>query len=196
MIDPVPIKLNLNNLRDVFSRISHLEAFIFFGTLLGYQREGNIIPFDDDVDIYVNVNEYDQLLTALEGSGFKIEVKPRKRWYQRLRKPLFVQATRFQDGIKTFVDFYLYNDSSCDYLVDKWNFLGNWKDVKSAIHVPKNLVFPLITVSMQGINIRIPAKSEAMCTFLYGPCWKIPVRKGEDYFMEIINHTPVFRKKQ
>ena len=54
MITPIPIELNLNNLRSVFALISHLEAFIFFGTLLGYQRESNILPFDDDIDIYVN----------------------------------------------------------------------------------------------------------------------------------------------
>ena len=29
MIEPVPVKLNLNNLRYIFPKISHLKPFIF-----------------------------------------------------------------------------------------------------------------------------------------------------------------------
>ena len=195
MINPVPIQLNLNNLRDVFSRISDLEAFVFFGTLLGYQREGNIIVSDDDVDIYINARNYTNLLDALSESDFEVKTMPHKKWYHWSRTPLIVQAMRVQNGTESFVDFYLYNDEAFDYLEEKWNFQGKWRDVKTAIHIPKNLIFPLLEVKMQGINIRIPAKSQEVCAFLYGPGWQTPALKGEDYVMEIIDHVPKFCEK-
>ena len=192
MITPVPIELNLNNLRSVFALISHLEAFIFFGTLLGYQRESNILPFDDDIDIYVNAKQFRELLDALAESNFEVNVLPRKKWYQWQRKPLIVQATRLQNGIQTFADFYLYDDEPYNHLVEKWNFSGRWKDKKSTIHVPKHLIFPLLDVKMQGIKIRVPAQPEAVCAFLYGPQWHVPVGKDKGYTVEIIDHIPVF----
>ena len=195
MNTPVPVEMNLNNLRYVFTRIFHLEAFIFFGTLLGYQREGNIIENDDDIDIYINARHTADLLDALSTSDFEITIIPCKRWYQRWRKPLFIQAMRVQDGIETFVDFYLYNDEASDHLEEKWNFLGQWKDIESAIHVPKSIIYPLVNAEMKGVKIRVPAQSEAVCSFLYGPGWKTPVLKSEGYFMEVIDNKPVFREK-
>ena len=193
MNEPVPVELNLNNLRDVFERIAHLEAFIFFGTLLGYQREGNIIPHDDDVDIYVNAKHYEQLIEALSGSNFDVSGMPKNRWYRSQKKPLIVQASRLQNGIQTFADFYLYDDDAPDYLVEKWNFVAAWKEPMMALHVPKNLIFPLLDVEMQGIKIRIPAQPEALCAFLYGSGWKTPVRKGQEYVTKIVDHVPVVK---
>ncbi|MEO9684691.1 MAG: LicD family protein [Tateyamaria sp.] len=196
MLNPVSRELNLNNLALVFDVLQGIDAFIFFGTLLGYVREGNIIEYDDDIDVYVNATDLNPLLTALEGSGFNVNVLPiRKKWYHRQKPPLIVQATRLQDGVETYADFYLYDDVPADYLLEKWNFKGAWKDPATALHVPKDLVFPLKDAEMQGIAIRVPAQPEALCEFLYGPSWSTPVRKSEGYVMEIVNHTPVFRPK-
>lgn len=195
MITSVPRKLNLNNLAEVFARISHLEAFIFFGTLLGFKREGNIIAHDDDIDIYVNIRHLPKLLDALRDSDFNLKILPRKKWYRRLRRPLVVQATRIQDGIETFADFYLYDDSPADYLIEKWNFLGEHKKPESALHIPKSLIFPLQDADMQGISIKVPAHPANTCAFLYGSSWMQPVRKGEGYHMKIVNHAPEFTLK-
>jgi phosphorylcholine metabolism protein LicD len=191
MNEPVPIDLNLNNLKDIFARISHLEAFIFYGTLLGYEREGNIIPHDDDVDIYLNAKNLDQLLLALVDSNFKIKILPKYRWYYPRKRPLVVQASRSQRGIETFVDFYLYIDDEPNYLIEKWNFGSTWRDQNTALHVPKNLVFPLLEVEMQGIKIKVPAYSERICAFLYGQDWKIPATKNKDYTTQVVNNVPV-----
>lgn len=60
MIKPVPKELNLENLRYVSERIASFECAIFFGTILGYQREGNVIEDDDDIDIYVHIRHRDE----------------------------------------------------------------------------------------------------------------------------------------
>ncbi|KIC24564.1 MULTISPECIES: LicD family protein [unclassified Leisingera] len=195
MIDPVPAELNRNNLRDIFARLAGVEAFVFFGTLLGCVRDGDIIPHDDDIDIYVNARDRKKLLAALESSGFELELHPRAKWYKFWRKPLVVQATRMQDGIKTYADFYFYDDSPADYLIERWNFAGLWRDPATTIHVPKELIFPLQDAEMQGIPIRVPARPEEVCAFLYGPSWGTPVRKGEGYTMEISGNRPQFKLK-
>lgn len=193
MIDPVPIELNLNNLEDIFQRIAHLEAFIFFGTLLGYTREGNIILGDDDIDIYVNIKQLDKLIEALIDSDYDIKILPRYRWYHIEKQPLFVQASRMQEGIQTYVDFYLYDDEAPNFLKEKWNFKGAWKNPKSALHIAKHLIFPIQDAEMQGIKIKIPAFPDQLCAFLYGADWNIPRKKGKDYVMEIVKHEPVYK---
>ena len=195
MINPVPIELNLNNLKDVFEKIICLETFIFYGTLLGYQRNGNIIPNDDDVDIFINFKQLDLLLEALDLINFKVKIMPTRSWFSRQKKPLIVQATRVQKGIPTFVDFYLYDDEPIDHLEEKWNFLGQWKNPMTALHIPKHLIFPIQDVYMQGININIPAYPEKTCEFLYGSGWKTPLKKNEQYTISIENHVPVLKMK-
>lgn len=191
MINPVPTQLNLNNLRDIFSRVSHLEAFIFYGTLLGYQREGNILSNDDDVDIFLNARHQNQLLECLKKTDFIITTYPKYRWYYRKKTPLVIQVSRKQNGFDTFVDFYLYQDEDINYISERWNFGSTWKDHTTSLHVPKNLVFPIKKAEMQGIEINVPAYSKEICEFLYGPNWIKPAAKGKDYISRVINNKPV-----
>ena len=45
------------NLVDLFSKhLSHIEHFVFYGTLLGLVRQGQPIEGDDDVDVLVAFN--------------------------------------------------------------------------------------------------------------------------------------------
>lgn len=70
----------------------------------------------------------------------EIRSKPKKRKFWR--KPFILQASRVQDGLPTFVDFYLYNDKPKMRLIQRWNFTGLWRDPETTIHVPKSLIFP------------------------------------------------------
>ena len=190
MIEPVPVKLNLNNLRYIFPKISHLKPFIFFGTLLGYEREKNIITNDDDIDIYINKDNFKDLLKCLSTTNFDIDIMPKKRWHQFLRKPLIIQATRIQDGIKTYVDFYLYEEKK-DYIIEKFNFKGTWKNSNSHLHIPKKILFPLKDVMFQNIAVKIPSDSKAVCELLYGPSWTTPIRKELQYHAKVQNNQPI-----
>ena len=60
MFKPVSIEKNLNNLKYISDKLINVEWFIFFGTLLGYTRENNILKNDDDIDIYVDVRFRDK----------------------------------------------------------------------------------------------------------------------------------------
>ena len=47
---------NFLNLKFFSKIISKIEHFVFFGTLLGLVRDGNLIEGDDDIDFYVNIH--------------------------------------------------------------------------------------------------------------------------------------------
>ncbi|MEL6466153.1 MAG: LicD family protein [Pseudomonadota bacterium] len=200
MIEEIPPELNLRNLKDIFERIQHLEAFVFFGTLLGYTRERNIIAHDDDIDIYVNRKHWRRLMRALAATNFSVEMLPpekkskplRRALVRPWRRPMVMQATRMLDGVKTYADFYLYDARPKTHLIEKWNFRGVWLDPSTTIHVPKSMIFPLQAGTMQGIDIKLPARPEEVCAFLYGPSWRTPVKKNGGYVMEVVDHRPHF----
>ena len=186
MIVPVARELNLANLEYVASKISSLEYSIFFGTLLGFQREGNIIEGDDDIDIYVNSIHREELLNAFDGSELTIDTSLRPNF-----SPHLLQGSRVIDGIKTFVDFYFYqDDQKAGHLVERWNFTGKWKRPENAMHIPRDIFYPIITATMQGIDIKTPHDPVAICEFLYGDRWMTPMKKRLQYRTRIINHCP------
>ena len=191
MLKSVPQRLNLENLSFIFDRIKHLEAFIFFGTLLGFTRENNVIEYDDDIDIYVNAKQFRQLLIILENSDFKIRKRPEYRWYQLNKTPLIIQANRILEGVETYVDFYLYDDSDPKFIMERWNFKGNWKDETTLLKTPKELIFPIHTATMQGIEILVPSRPTELCQFLYGDSWQIPMKKETEYMSRIKNNRPI-----
>jgi len=194
MIDPVPRKLNLSNLSYVFQRIMDLEAFIFFGTLLGYTRENNIIENDDDIDIYVNKKEYNSLLAALRATSFELQLLPKKKWYRwkyPFGTPLVLQATRMLENTPTFVDFYFYDDTETHEILERWNFKGQWKNPDSYLRTPKKLVYPIRSGKLNDIEVKIPHNPRELCLFLYGDTWQTPLKKREEYEAKIIANKPV-----
>ncbi|MDA7520835.1 LicD family protein, partial [bacterium] len=127
-------KNNLKNLKDLSERLSDVEYFVFFGTLLGYCREGNIIENDDDIDFYVNIREKKKIINILQELGFSINIDD----------TYFVQSTRLFEDVASFSDFYFYEDDpGRDYLLERWNFLAQPYNVSKHLHVPKKIVFPL-----------------------------------------------------
>ncbi len=188
MIDPKPPELNRKNLIDVSNLLKGIEHFVFFGTLLGLVRDGNIIPHDDDVDFYVPIEQRAAVIERLKATDFVIEegVFPNLTDY-------FLQAYRVTGGVKTYVDFYLYQSNSVeDFIVDRWNYHGRPDDDSMHIHIPKSLIYPLKTARFFDCDIAMPANGDALCTFLYGADWRTPLRKNTEYSVIINNNTPHF----
>ena len=53
----------------------NIEYFMFYGSLLGIVREGNILEMDDDIDICVNLKHREQLYAIIEEHFDKIDTK-------------------------------------------------------------------------------------------------------------------------
>jgi hypothetical protein len=182
VIDPVDRKYNLKNLEYIVDYLSHLDYFLFFGTLLGYYREGNILPEDDDVDIYVDIKHRDELIGILQQSEFSI----------RINNPYFLQGHRILEGINTYFDFYLYEtDDTKDYISERWNIAGDTRNADRFLHTPKDMVFPIGWGSIGDIKVKIPHDVSECCRFLYGDKYKTPLKKDVEYRSEVVNNKPI-----
>ena len=97
--------LNRNNLISVLKEISHLDYFIWFGTLLGFVRDNDIIENDDDIDLYIDSKHREEVIQIIERVfNYKIDMSV---WPNHT--PYFIQANPIIDGVKTFIDFYFYD---------------------------------------------------------------------------------------
>lgn len=183
---PIPKKYHLESLKIVAEKTKDLEYVIFYGTLLGVTREGDILEKDDDVDILLNMKDRDKCFENIQNSGFEINSKvyPNKT-------PYFFQARKKYGEYISYVDFYLYDDSQIEgHIVDRWNFLGMPEHTKFSIHIPKNIIFPINQTKLNDFYVNIPADSPACCRYLYGEKWMVPLKKKQEYGMEIVNNKP------
>lgn len=189
MLTPVPQHLNSLNLIEISKALVNVEHFIFFGTLLGIARDGDIIPNDDDIDIYVDINLKKELIQALTEYGFNIDDKKHPNLTN-----YFLQLQIERENIFTYVDFYFFDQSHSNFIVDKWNFSGDIDNYYNAMNIPKNLIFPLKKYIYKNNEISIPAYPEELCSFLYGKSWRTPLKKGKQYFTLILKNRPVIVK--
>lgn len=191
MFKPVSIEKNIKNLKYISQKLHNVEWFVFFGTLLGYTRENNILKNDDDIDIYVDIKFRENVIKLFKNSElyFDLSKKPNLG-------PYFLQGKRVLESEMTYVDFYFFEyEKSKEFLIERNNFSGAWKIESNAMHIPKHLIFPLKKAKMQDIKIFIPNKPTECCRFLYGKDWKTPLSKSRDYFIDIINNKPMLVRK-
>ena len=151
-------------------------------------RDNKIIPGDDDVDLLINYKYKNNVLKKMiSNKSFKINKKVSNKF--------FVQYVNEDIGITSFVDFYFYiNSPKKNYIIEKHNFLSNFKDPKFSIHFPKKFIFP-IKKDKYYKRVSLPKRPEKMCQFLYGTEWKTPLKKNISYRMEIVNNKPLLIKR-
>ena len=178
-------KLNFQNLIIVSSLIKKIEYFIFYGTLLGIVREKNIIKYDDDIDFMVNHKSKKFLFKKMKlNKTFKINKK--------VTNDYFAQFIKKKDGLISFVDFYFYiKDPKKKYIVEKQHWLGNIGDKRFALHIPKNMIFPII----KGKNFNMPKKPKLACKYIYGDTWSKPLKKNINYRPEVVNNKPLLIRR-
>ena len=180
--------INFQNLLIVSKILKKFEHFICYGTLLGLTRDNKIIFGDDDVDLLINYKHKSKVLKKMYlNKSFKINKKVSNKF--------FIQFVKKETNSCSFVDFYFYiNKTNNNYIIEKHNFLSNFKDPKFSIHFPKKFIFP-IKSDKTFSSILLPSKPEKLCQFLYGEDWKIPLKKNISYRMEIINNKPLLIKR-
>ncbi|WP_340300715.1 LicD family protein [Roseobacter sp. HKCCD5988] len=183
--------INLENLRIISELMPEIPFFLFFGSLLGVVREKNLLLYDDDVDLLVDIKFYDEVVAILKSDKCPFDVDFSK---EINKTGYFLNCKNNISGYKSQLDFYFYvDDQECDYIVEKWNFRG-FSEVHNEnfdIHIPKNLVFPLSDfVFSNGLNVKIPKQSKNVVAWLYGDDWKTPLSKGNQYIMEVKENKP------
>lgn len=157
-----------------------------YGTLLGYVRDGRIIPHDGDIDLAVDYNFWNKvILKEVQKSGiilfknpnlftdkrllkFVGEEKFKKPTQAKLRYPYIQNGKEMQ--IKICVEIYHegvgeYEDNMYFWPTPKPNWI---------FEIPKDYMIPQKPVSFYGSECYIPVNYEDNLDFMYGKTWKTP----------------------
>ena len=160
------------------------EYTVFFGTMLGLHREGEVIDGDDDCDFLISSKLYDKVKKLFLSNGYRLPN------IHHDRKDIFTQFTTKIDHIEVLIDIYYYTDYNEEYVIDKWNFAGLYLDQHKWMLIPKKYLFDFKKLNYKNIIINIPNNSEYICKYLYGERYKENLIKFVDYEMTIVNNKP------
>lgn len=179
-------EVNKENLAYFCSILDGIEYFVFFGTLLGLVRDKNLIEGDDDIDFYVPASERARLISRLADNGFSIDLKQPPN-----NTPFFLQVRRYIFNTEVLADFYLFERSGGEFLIDRWNYSGRSSQDNNALYVPSNLIYPIKKANFNGKCVNMPNKAVELCEFLYGSKWGERLQKGVAYRTIIWRNRPL-----
>lgn len=167
---------------------SNFNYFIMYGTLLGFHREGNIIAWDYDVDIYVDIEHEEDIARIMKENNINI-------WRRGKGVMLSVNIELTEEECRTFddpldlsprkpsVDFYFYKHYD-DLGTTAIKEIGSeYSDTIRARHnagcppIPKKLVFPIKNKVMQGVKVKVPNKPAEILRLVYGDTYMTPNKK-------------------
>lgn len=171
--------------RKIITKLSE-EAFkedipltIDFGTLLGVIRDGDIIPWDDDIDFTI------PLESSLNIEGWLLKVVPmideKVHWtidkhYDK--EKVVSYSIKFIDRfLKSFTTTVCMRGVKDDHSIHFLS-LGLW--YAPALHFEKTEL-----VKWNGVNVQTPNKYEEYLSFVYGD-WKVP---KQNMTIDDYNHT-------
>ena len=169
-----------------------VEYSIFFGTLLGYLRDGDIIPWDNDVDVIWPEEHRPALEHLMRNERNKHYPKGGQPFgilndsvrtcsnmftvYKRLNNKECQSFSRNsgRGPCRPYIDIYIYNTKEnsiriCPYTAKNPRY---WSGPK-IFELPK--VIPTQKAKMQDFTARIPQDPEYCINQLYGENWKAPV---------------------
>lgn len=159
---------------------AEITVFPFFGSLLGYTREGRPVEGDDDIDLFVRSQDFWIIVsTVVHSPAFEIQL---------LSSSAPFLLFRSKTGPKVPIAIHGYW-SRRDSIVDRWNFSGLPRVGFLQLRVAKKLLFPLEYRAEFGLWM--PAHPERLCRYLYGRNWRTPQTKSRDYKAVALIGQPV-----
>jgi len=151
-------KAELNDTFNYFVNIfneNNIPLIIFYGTLLGYTRNYDLIDGDDDIDVLVNKENYQQIIEIIQKNNFTVSV----------RNKSIIQL--IYDNVPFDIYFYKIFDD---------NFYIDWD---GGLNFKNELIFPLQQVEFLNKIVYVPNKKEVVCGLVYGEKWRIPLNKNQ-----------------
>lgn len=144
-----------------FSKLMNLNVFVNEGTLLGLIRHGKIMDWDDDIDIAVDQESIEQLVSQIEGD---IDLHIEKYYWQQ--KYLYFKVWA-KNGLKIdgynhkfpFIDLWIYNKKENGNV--KFNFGDSY---------PTEVIFPFKNVDFEETTVFIPNNYKEYLSSKY-PSW-------------------------
>ena len=150
------------------------------GTLLGFIREGNFIPHDNDMDLGVHINQHStQIIKAFADLDLK-----HFKTYGTIERGLVYS---FKHGEEKLDIFFFYDDGEFMWHA-AWpykNKIANLKIIKwLGLSKPRMIKFlyPKFSTKImvfQGVEFNVPSDPIQYLVLKYGETWKIPIKKWD-----------------
>lgn len=168
-----------------------IEYFIWYGTLLGYHRDLDIIHNDDDVDFYVNIKHRDNLLDIIHQKTSGIDP-----WQISINEDCFLKIKK-QSRCKSkwgHVDYYFYDNQEINRVVYEKKVLSRLaKDGAILVDnpgVPQHYIYPIKNIEFRGIKVSVPNEPGKCSRFIYGDNYMTPLPKRKKLYQQY----PTLRK--
>ena len=158
----------------------NIRPIIIYGTLLGYRRNNDFIPEDDDIDFLVSKEDLAKIKIHLPN---EVNFDAFSHKYDPETIP-YVIVKSFIGG--PYVDFY-------EYKVIDDKFIIEWDGVVYQLCD----VLPLSSVEFKGWTVFVPNKIEKILSETYGDSWETPISRSEGYLYENVSKldTSVYMEK-
>lgn len=143
------------------------ESFLFYGSLLGLHRNGDLIPHDDDVDVaYISRcscmgevwDERNRIISKLKSSGFEVD--------------------NYSDTILPFKVFHIVGDDKYEVeIFPSWLTDEGWHLYMSLMQwdcIPKAIYKGYEYIEYRGERLRVLADPLEFLTRRYGESWETP----------------------
>jgi hypothetical protein len=171
-------------------RLSNVQAWLSFGTLLGHVREGDIIAWDNDVDIMTlaeNQKVLQRTFANWATPSWDMHVA-----YDKTNLPcrLSISNHLLAPGYALDIYFVHPKDIPSEYhaplLYDKANTTNSHLPRKQRLVYKDNSdyfihdiesLFPLRRDTFCGVDVYIPRNPESVLVVYYGRNWRIPKKE-------------------
>lgn len=149
----------LRNTNKTFQSLNK-QYFLFYGSLLGAIRHKGFIPWDDDVDIVVSKNTFDNLFTYEEEfSKHGLMVKKFNKYFHKISPKEYL----YDNGKSywPFVDVFWYE------LKDDMVIISNGEHKDEYLYFKTSDIFPLQNTKFHTLNLPIPNNYTNVLNSLY-----------------------------
>lgn len=154
------------------------QAFLIYGTLLGCIRDGRLIAWDNDVDIGILLEHWEEAdIERLRTAGFSIQQQvlwDDPRAHSRICKESMGRSSAIY---MTLGDGHSMLGLS---ILSKGTDSGRYYRISGdadMVFSPAPLVERTTTVRFYDLNVNVPLLAEDFLEFVYGRDWKIPKRR-------------------
>ena len=182
-----------------------IHFWMYGGSLLGYVRNGKLIPWDKDVDLFVWKKDYHKVMDLKEvfkKEGFNCLTKDgcvMLKWadknmtiahYTLNGDEAFLEKLCTRNKIGNIIYFGLLvkaikHNMKRTICFLKWFLLKTNSAYKIRQVVPSHFYQKLKTINVLGVDLKVPAETEEYLEYTFGEDWRTPI-KNFQYTKEYI----------